>query len=125
MRTRSVESASEEVELFLVERGLKFERSQKLVGRSGRAWQPDFHTRTPTRSSLVYVLSTGRRVTEHVVTAWHDLNNLAVGPEALQFVSLFDDTMDVWNAEDFRLLENLSQVARWSQPDEFLSLLAA
>ena len=129
MRTRSVESASEEVELFLLEKGVKFERSQKLLGRSGRTWQPDFHIRMPYHSSLVYVLSTGsqaaaRRVTEHVVTAWHDLHTLTVGPEALQFVSLFDDTMDVWNAEDFRLLEDLSQVARWSQPDELISLLA-
>jgi hypothetical protein len=130
MRTRSVETACEEVELFLLERGVRFERSQKIVGRSGRTWQPDFHTRLPDKSSLVYVLSTGsqaaaRRVTEHVVTAWHDLNNLAIGPEALQFVSLFDDSMDVWSNEDFRLLENLSEVARWSQPDEFLNLLAA
>jgi len=130
MRTRSVESASEEVELFLAEKGFKFDRGQKLVGRSGRTWQPDFHIRMPSRSSLVYVLSTGsqaaaRRVTEHVVTAWHDLNSLAVGPEALQFVSLFDDTMDVWSAEDFRLLENLSIVLRWSQPEELISLLVA
>jgi hypothetical protein len=130
MRTRSVESATEEVELYLMEKGVKFERAQKVVGRSGRTWQPDFHTRAPARSSLVYVLSTGskaaaRRVTEHVVTAWHDLSSLAIGPEALQFVSLFDDTMDVWSSEDFRLLEDMSNVARWSQPDEFLAALAA
>lgn len=130
MRTRSVESTTEEVELFLVEKDVKFERSQKLQGRSGRTWQPDFHIRMPYHSSLVYVLSTGsqaaaRRVTEHVVTAWHDLNTLSIGPEALQFVSLFDDTMDVWNAEDFQLLENLSIVSRWSQPDELISLLAS
>mgnify|MGYP000997332064 CR=1 FL=1 len=130
MRTRSVESVSDEVEVVLTEKGMAFERSQPLVGRSGRTWRPDFHTRMPARSSLVCVLSTGSRaaarsVTEHVLAAWYDLNNMRVGPESLQFVSLFDDTMDVWSDQDFNLLKDLSVVARWSQPDEFIQALAA
>lgn len=130
MRTRSVESVSDEVEVYLSEKGVQFERSQPLVGRSGRTWRPDFHTRTPKCSSLVHVLSTGSRaaaknVTEHVLAAWYDLNNLTIGPEALQFVSLFDDTMDVWSEQDFNLLKDLSVVTRWSQPDGFVEALAA
>lgn len=130
MRTRSVESMNDEVELFLSERQVPFERSQQLIGRSGLTWRPDFHTRLPKQSSLVFVLSTGSRaaartVREHVHTACFDLNNLRVGPESLQFVSLFDDTLDVWTNEDFDLLRELSIIARWSQPDEFLQALAA
>jgi len=130
MRTRSVESATDEVELFLVEKKVRFERGQQLPGRSGRIWRPDFHTRTPDRSSLVYVLSTGSRaaarsVAEHVLAAWYDLNNLKIGPEGMRFVSLFDDTMDVWSPEDFNLVKDLSEIARWSQPDEFAELLVA
>ncbi len=130
MRTRSFESMSDEIELFLSERQVPFERGQPLVGRSGRTWRPDFHTRLPTRSSLVFVLSTGSRaaargVAEHVLSACYDLSNLRVGPESLQFVSLFDDTLDVWTDEDFQLLKDLSVIARWSQPDEFLQALAA
>jgi len=39
-------------------------------------------------------LSTGKpaaakNVTEHVLASWYDLNNLSIGPEGLQFVSLF------------------------------------
>ena len=45
MRTRSVESATEEVELYLAGKQIPFERNQPLVGRSGRTWRPDFHTR--------------------------------------------------------------------------------
>jgi hypothetical protein len=56
---------------------------------------------------------------------WYDLNHLAAGPEALQFVSLFDDTMDVWSPEDFRLLEDLSTIARWSQPETLIETLTA
>ena len=77
---------------------------------------------------LVQVLSTGsrataHRVSEHVLAAWHDLNHLAAGPEALTFVSLFDDAADVWADEDFRLVEPLSTVSRWSRPDEFAAVL--
>jgi hypothetical protein len=130
MRTRSVESVTDEVEVFLSEKGVGFERSQPLVGRSGRTWRPDFHTRTPKRSSLVWVLSTGSRaaaknVTEHVLAAWYDLNVLAIGPESLQFVSLFDDTMDVWSEQDFNLLKDLSAITRWSQPEGFIEALEA
>lgn len=130
MRTRSVETVTEEVELFLTEKEIPFERNQPLAGRSGRYWRPDFHTRTPNRSSLVFVLSTGsraaaRNVSEHVLAAWYDLNNLRIGPEGIQFVSLFDDTMDVWSTEDFNLLKDLSTIARWSQPEEFAQTLAA
>jgi hypothetical protein len=43
----------------------------------------------------------------------------------LQFVSLFDDTMDVWSEQDFNLLKDLSAVTRWSQPEGFIEALAA
>lgn len=129
-RTRSVESVTDEVADFLTEREFQYDRGQKLAGRSGRVWTPDFHVRAVRRSSLVYVLSTGSRsaarsVVNHVHTAFFDLNQLAAGPEALRFVSLFDDSADVWTDEDFRLAEQLSTVTRWSQPDEFTDALRA
>ncbi|CAK0753929.1 DUF1828 domain-containing protein [Gammaproteobacteria bacterium] len=130
MRTRSLESVTDEVGVFLLDKGVAFERNQSLVGRSGRTWRPDFHTRMLKSSSLVYVLSTGSRaaaknVTEHVLASWYDLNNFRIGPESLRFISLFDDTMDVWSDNDFNLLQDLSVITRWSQPDEFIELLAA
>ncbi|MDQ7783657.1 MAG: DUF1828 domain-containing protein [Desulfomonilaceae bacterium] len=128
-RTRAVESVVDEVSDFLTERDFQYDRGEKLAGRSGKIWTPDFHVRSLRRSSLVYVLSTGsksaaRAIVNHVHTAWYDLNHLAAGPEALKFVSLFDDTADVWSDEDFRLAEQLSTVARWSRPDEFSEVLA-
>ena len=128
-RTRSVESVSDEVADFLSERQFNFDHGPKYAGRSGRAWTVDFHVRALRRSSLVYVLSTGSRsaarsVAEHVLAAWYDLSHLSAGPEALHFVSLFDDTADVWADEDFRLVESLSTVTRWSQPDGFAEVLA-
>ena len=76
------------------------------------------------------VLSTASRaaargIVEHVTSEWHDLSHLKLGPEALAFVSLFDDTLDVWSPVDFRLVGELSDVAFWSKPDELLERLAA
>ncbi len=84
--------------------------------------------RSPLRSSLVSVLKTSNRssarpIVEHTVAAWYDLNHLAAGPEGLSFISLFDDTSDVWSDEDFRLVEPLSIISRWSRPDEFVNIL--
>lgn len=129
-RTRSVESMSDEVADLLQERSIAFERAVKLPGRSGRDWTIDFQTRTPKQSALVSVLTSGsrtaaRRVSEHVVAAWHDLNLMKTGREPIRFVSLFDDTTDVWTDEDFRLVESVSDICRWSRPDEFRDLLEA
>ena len=127
-RLRAVESTSDEVNDFLEERQISFQRSVKISGRSGRDWTVDFQTRTPDRTAFVAVLATGsraaaRRVTEHVVATWHDLSPFAVGPSSIRFVSLFDDTSDVWEEHDFRLVESISEVCRWSRPDEVERLI--
>jgi hypothetical protein len=123
-RTRSVESMTDEVSDLLQERKIAFERGVKYPGRSGRDWSVDFQTRAPQQSALVLVLASGsrpaaRRVSEHVVAAWHDLSLMKTGAQPTRFVSLFDDTSDVWSEEDFRLVESVSDVCRWSRPDEF------
>ena len=59
------------------------------------------------------------------MTGWHDLNHLKLTQTHLSFISLFDDSQDVWQDEDFRLVEDLSEVARWSRPDEVERLLRA
>ena len=124
------ESTTNDVEEYLIHRNFEYERSKKLVGRSTRNWNIDFHVRASGLSSLVYVLATGnrsaaRRRTEHVVAAWHDLSHRhrSQGREGFQFVSLFDDNADVWDDTDFRLVDNLSTVALWSKPDEFADIL--
>jgi hypothetical protein len=129
-RSRAVESVTDEVQDLLEEKDIPFERGEKISGRSGRVWKPDFHVRHPKRSALVYVLASGskaaaRGIAEHVLASWYDLDHLKIGPQALRFVSLFDDTVDIWVPEDFRLLNDLSDVAHWSKPEEFIDLLAA
>lgn len=127
-RGRTTASINDEIEDFLAGREVEFDRREKLPGRSGRIWTVDFHTRVPDTSSLLYVLSTGSRATarsmvEHVATAWYDLSNYKLGAEPLQFVSLFDDELDVWTPDEFELLGELSAVTYWSQKDELTEVL--
>jgi len=129
-RARSVESVTDEVADFLGDISLPFERAKLFTGRSGAGVKVDFHVRAPESSSLINVLSTGnkssaRPIVNQVLRNWYDLSGLSVAPDAPKFISLFDDTSDVWSEEDFALLEDLSNVARWSRPDQLQELLAA
>lgn len=127
-RSQSFASVADEVEDFLAEQHLEIQRDEHLSGRSGTTWTIDFHTRSPRRSALVNVLSTGTRgaargIAEHTLAAWYDLSHLKVTAEGLRFVSLIDDTLDVWHPEDIKLVAGLSDVALWSRPDAVAELL--
>lgn len=109
MRTRAVEAMADEVADWLTEKQIPYERSPRYTGRSGRTWTVDYHTRLPQRSCLVLLLATGsraaaHRVLEQVVAGLYDLSHLRVGQPNLRFVSLFDDTEDVWGRRVFALL---------------------
>ena len=128
MRPRSVESVADEVVDLLTEEAFDFDQGVRLNGRSGRLWTLDIQARTPARTSLVALLATGsvaaaHRLAEHTVAAWYDLSHLREAQPRLSFLSLVDDTSDVWNEEDFRLVESLSDVRRWSRPDEVVDYL--
>ena len=130
LRTRAVATLADEVEEWLLEKQLTFDRSVKYSGRSGLSWTVDFQTFTPNRTSLIYLLSSGSRgaarcIAEHVTAGWTDLNHLKVTQPHTEFVSLFDDTSDVWHTEDFNLVEEVSNVAFWSNPEEFERVLVA
>ena len=129
-RARSVESVADEVADFLGDISLPFERAKTFTGRSGTGVKVDFYVRAPQASSMINVLSTGnkssaRPIVNHVLRNWYDLSGITTSPDAPKFISLFDDTSDVWSDGDFTLLEELSTVARWSRPDQLQELLAA
>lgn len=128
LRSRVVESTADEVDEWLREKQIPFERAVRRPGRSGQSWNIDFLANAHTGTSLVFLLSTGsrgavRRITEHVLAGCVDLSHLKERQPNLGFVSLFDDTSDVWREEDFALVDPFSEVARWSQPDDLERLL--
>ena len=115
---------------WLVEKEIAFDRAVPERGRSGQSWTIDYRTHTHSRTSLVFLLSTGsrgaaRRIAEHVLAGCVDLSHLKAGQPRLTLVSLFDDTEDIWHDNDFGLVEQYSEVARWSRPDEFERILNA
>ena len=130
LRSQSIQTIADEVDEWLRERAINFDRQVSKKGRSTQNWSIDFETYTDSRTCLVFVLATGtsgavRRMTEHVVAGCFDLNHLKVTQPSLAFVSLFDDTEDVWLPRDFAFVEEISEVALWSNRDEFENLLRA
>jgi hypothetical protein len=130
LRQRAAESTTEDVATVLSDAHIPFERNQPLVGRSQKIWRLDFHTRGQSKSALVGVLSTGSRaaaqaMVKHMVTAWFDLSYMTLGPASLSFITLIDDTADVWAPEDFALVGQLSEISYWSHPEEFVEKVAA
>ena len=130
MRSQSFQNTADEVDEWLHEKQIPFERQVQKQGRSTQNWTIDFETQTDNRTCLVFLLSTGargtvRRLAEHVLAGCVDLNHLKVNQPDLTFVSLFDDTEDVWRPEDFSLVDEHSEIAWWSRPDEFENLLRA
>ena len=127
-RSQSFQTTADEVDEWLREKQISFQRRVTKQGRSERQWTVDFETKIDDRTSLVFLLSTGsrgavHRLTEHVVTGCMDLNHLRATQSSLAFISLFDDTLDVWLPEDFNLVKEISEVGLWSRPDEFELLL--
>ncbi len=109
---------------------------EELCSRLGRSLPPLFECAAApqqgvrVRTPLVFLLSTGsraaaRRIAEHVLAGCVDLSHLTVGRPDHVFVSLFDDTQDIWREEEFSLVEQYSKIARWSRPDEFEHTLRA
>lgn len=117
-----------EVAAWLRQRNLSVETKVEATGSSRRTWAVDFKASSPTKESLVFVLSaagkqSARNRLYEVAAACLDLGRGQEKVEQLTFISLFDDTSDMWSQEDFDLLRLESNVARWSRPSELEELL--
>ena len=128
-KRQRLQTTANEVEKWLRERQINFRRSVRRQGRSRKNWRVNFETRSDNRTSMVFLLSTRDRsavnsITERVTTACLDLNYMRESQRSvIRFVSLFDDSRDVWRQEDFNLMRQVSTIALWSQPDEFEHIL--
>lgn len=134
LRTRLAQSAVDEVEDYLRDKNIDFEKGFSIPGHSGKLWTIDFAIPANDQISLVKVLSAGSRassktIVNEVVATWFDINRGR--PNNLQHkiikkVALFDDTSDVWEPSDFEMVGSLSEeVTRWSNPEEFERIVRA
>lgn len=117
----------EELEEFLSNADLVFEANQELVGRHGRPVRVDFLVRGKSALSAVLGLASGNSSQAHVASneifrRWYDLDILE-RPE--QRVTVFDDRVDVYRAEDLERLRDLSDVVAMSDRQTLRDLLAA
>ncbi len=130
LRSQAFQTTGDEVDEWLREKQIPFERQVTRQGRSSQNWTVDFETQTDNRTSLVFLLSTGsrsaaRRISEHVLAGCVDLSHLKDNQPNITFVSLFDDLSDVWQEQNFNLVNEYSEIARWSSPDQFEQILKA
>lgn len=130
LRRHAAATVKDEVAYWLTEARIRFESDLTKDGRSGREWRIDYQTYTDAKTSLVSVLTTGsrsaaRRIAEHTLAGWVDLHHLKAEQPKLAFVSLFDDTSDVWRDEDFNIVDEWSEIALLSHPDGFMQMLRA
>lgn len=127
LRNQAFESIADEVQEYLLENRIPHERNFKIIGRSTRTWNIDFYTRVSQRSAYITVLSTAssaaaQNLTNTAVARWVDLANYKA-VQQVRFISLLDDTSDVWRDHNFLQLEEYSEVVYWSRPDSLLEQL--
>ncbi len=126
-RNQAFESIVDEVEAYLLEKGVSYGRNVKVLGRSTRSWNVDFHILQST-TYYISVLSTmnssvANKLTDTILAQWIDLSNVRVASNA-RFISVFDDTSEAWREHNFRQLEEYSEIVYWSRPERLLEQIA-
>ncbi len=130
LRSQALQTTADEVSEWFSERRIQHDRRVVQAGRSGRNGTVDYQTQVEDRKSWVLLLTTGsrgaaHRLSEHVLAGCVDLSHLQRADSNLEFIPLFDDTANVWQKEDFQLVEEHSKIARWSCPDALELMLQA
>ena len=121
-RNRTIQSTAEEVSEYFDEKSLNnYSRDKKEIGKSGRQWHIDFYFETTVKNSFISLLSTGSRQTaknyvDRACACFMDIRSVHENDPRCLFVSLIDDTNDVWDDTDFKLLSQVSDVTFWSEP---------
>jgi hypothetical protein len=118
---------SEEVEEVLVDAELAYQPNVEKVGRFGKLVRVDFLVTGRRSESAVLTLASGQVSQAHVVAnevfrRWYDFA-IAENPE--QRVTLFDDRVNVYKAEDLDRLREFSTVLGLSDRQGVVELLAA
>jgi hypothetical protein len=126
---RDNKSIIDEIEEYLKISKVPYQRDLKIQGVSGSIWKPHFHTNTDTVSAYTFVLSSSSKnaapgIAYRVVTAWYDLRNLKeIRGQNIKFISLFNDLSNIWTNEDYKLLQDLSEITYWSDKKRYLAEL--
>ena len=125
LRLSALSTFKEEVEEYWIESRIPYEVDYPMVGGSGESYTVDFYIPVPHRPRLVETLSSQSRsyantLVSRVVRIWHDLLRV---DGRYGYISLVDDYTDVWKAEWFDQLADLSEVVAWSERQKLPAIL--
>ncbi|ALB42397.1 MULTISPECIES: DUF1828 domain-containing protein [Nostocales] len=126
LKVPTFEPITEEVTEFLNKKNLNVERNKKFRGMSGTDRTVDFCVYRPNGNTLINTLSTPLRRTarmrvDKVFTTWSEISDLK--ESNYNFISLIDDSTDLWNENNITLLNLVSNVVKWSNRDELQKFL--
>jgi hypothetical protein len=124
MRYGAGTAFKEEVEEFLVERQLRYQTNYRVFGRSQQQYSVDFYIERR-RPVLLQTLSSGstnyvETLISKTVRMWYDITRV---DGRYEYVSLLDDSVDVWKPSHMELLSDLSKVVAWGERENVISLL--
>lgn len=126
LKVPSFEPITEEVTEFLNKKKLNVERNKKFTGMSGTARSVDFCAHRPHGTTLINTLSTpalrtARMRVDKVFTTWSEISYLK--ESKYNFISLIDDSKNLWNENNITLLNRVSNVVKWSNRDDLQKFL--
>lgn len=124
LRLGSLVTFQEEVEEYWIERNIPYEAKYQIVGGSGDLYTVDYYL-PQRRPVLVTTLSTelvsyANTLTSKVVRQWLDIRR---ADGRFGYLSLLDDSSDVWKPEWIDQMSQLSHVVVWRERariDDFL-----
>lgn len=124
MRYGAGTAFNEEVEEFFTQREIRYETNRTILGRSGQQYSVDFFVERR-RPALVQTLSGGSAgyadiLVSKTVRMWYDISR---ADGRFEYVSVMDDSLDVWKRSHFELLADLSRLTTWSERENLVSLL--
>lgn len=112
------------MEEFWIETHIPYAKNRRVIGGSGEIHTIDFYLPGPD-PTLVATLSSNTAtyandLTSKVVRAWHDIHRI---DGRFAYLSVIDDSSDVWRPEWIDQMRQLSDVVFWKERDRILDLL--
>lgn len=124
-RMRGAPAFKEQVSSFLLENNVRFTEDFYEEGSTGSKYRIDFYLYVEPPSLLQTLSSRSEGYADILVsktfTMWYDLKEK---DGQYRYLTLIDDTRDVWKPTKLELLKRVSNVYYWSKKEELLEDIA-
>ncbi|RLI77306.1 hypothetical protein DRP04_11590 [Archaeoglobales archaeon] len=123
-RIRGIPAFKEQVSGFLLENDVKFIEDFQTEGSSGSKYRVDFYLYVEPPGLLQTLSSRSEGYADVLIsktfTMWYDLKEK---DGRCKYLTLIDDTRDVWKQTKLGLLGRISDIYYWSKKEELLEVL--